>query len=185
MTHDGPGGAPVTAPADPMRFDRFTTLVGAYGADPERWPEAERAAALTLLAFSVEARALRDEAASLDALLDQADVEERSISLSAGLAGRIVAMAPRPAETEGGAQIGQGPSTRGLGWGQIRAWLGAIAPEAADWRGAAALAASLLIGIAVGYALPIGDGVSGWTLAEQETIDSFAFGGVVSEDPSL
>jgi hypothetical protein len=51
-------------------LNRFRDLLGTYGADPRRWPPAERA--LLLLGNSAEAEALRREAAALDSLLDQA-----------------------------------------------------------------------------------------------------------------
>ncbi len=54
-----------------MRLERLAELLDAYGARPERWPIPERASALALLARSAEARALRDRAARLDALLDR------------------------------------------------------------------------------------------------------------------
>src|SRR5204863_9489828 len=45
-----------------MTIDRLRTMLDAYGAAPARWPEAEREAALTLIAQSPEARAAVDEA---------------------------------------------------------------------------------------------------------------------------
>lgn len=56
----------------PMTLHRLATLIDAYGARPERWPDGERSAALRLLDESVEARHLRDQAACLDTLLDAA-----------------------------------------------------------------------------------------------------------------
>lgn len=53
-----------------MKPRRFRKLLGSYGANPERWPEDERAAAVALLAASSEARALRDQAETLDRMLD-------------------------------------------------------------------------------------------------------------------
>jgi hypothetical protein len=55
-----------------MKLDRFTELLDAYGAEPRRWPPAERAAAQAFLAVSAEARGRLAAAAALDALLDQA-----------------------------------------------------------------------------------------------------------------
>ena len=52
--------------------DRLEALLEAYGADPERWPAAERDQAVALLASSAEARALQREAATLDRMLDLA-----------------------------------------------------------------------------------------------------------------
>jgi len=59
--------------------DRFKTIVDAYGADPARWPDAERDAALALLAVDPRAVAWLDEARALDDLLavgfEPADME--------------------------------------------------------------------------------------------------------------
>lgn len=54
-----------------MTPERFATLVDAYGADPKRWPDAERDAALAYLAATPAARALVDEAMKLDRMLDR------------------------------------------------------------------------------------------------------------------
>jgi hypothetical protein len=86
----------MTPPRDlhaPMTLARFTALLDAYGAEPARWPERERAAALTLLARSPEAYAQRDEAAVLDTLLDRAPAP----APPAALAARILAAAPHVA----------------------------------------------------------------------------------------
>ena len=53
-----------------LSLERAVALLDAYGALPERWPEAEREAMLALLAKSPELRAQRDAAAGLDSLLD-------------------------------------------------------------------------------------------------------------------
>jgi hypothetical protein len=55
-----------------MKLERLREILDAYGADARRWPEAERGAALELVARGGKARALRDDAARLDALLDMA-----------------------------------------------------------------------------------------------------------------
>ena len=54
-----------------MRLGRFLRLIGAYGADPARWPDEERAAAERRVAGDPAARAAIDEARRLDALLDR------------------------------------------------------------------------------------------------------------------
>jgi hypothetical protein len=77
--------------ADEMTLDRLGQLLDAYGARPERWPDAERAAALALLFASREARARRDAAAALDSMLDRVPV----LAPSPELADRILAGAPR------------------------------------------------------------------------------------------
>jgi len=92
----------MTPPRDlhaPMTLARFTALLDAYGAEPARWPERERAAALTLLARSPEAHAQRDEAAVLDALLDRAPAPPPPPALAA----RILAAAPHVAAPRAGA----------------------------------------------------------------------------------
>jgi hypothetical protein len=78
--------------AHEMTLDRLGDLLDTYGAQPERWPDAERAAAVALVAASHDARARRDAAAALDAMLDRAPV----MTPSAALADRILAGAPRP-----------------------------------------------------------------------------------------
>jgi hypothetical protein len=78
------------APA--MTLERLGDLLDAYGARLHGCSAAERAAAETLIAGSPEARALRDAAARLDALLDRAPAVEPSAALSA----RILAGRPRP-----------------------------------------------------------------------------------------
>lgn len=52
-----------------MTIARLRTLLDAYGAAPQRWPEEERAAALALIAQSSEARAAVAAAEALDATL--------------------------------------------------------------------------------------------------------------------
>ncbi len=82
--------------ADEMTLHRLDELLECYGARPERWPDAERAAALALLLASRDARSRRDAAAALDAVLERAP----AIEPSAGLAARILAGAPRTARME-------------------------------------------------------------------------------------
>lgn len=73
-----------------MTLQRLQQLLDAYGANTERWPSEERAAASALLAHSAEARAQQDEASRLDALLDLTPSVHPSIELVA----RILAAAP-------------------------------------------------------------------------------------------
>jgi len=73
-----------------MTLQRLRQLLDAYGATPDRWPTEERAAAVALLASSVEARAQQDEAARLDVVLDLAP----PVSPAAALADRILAATP-------------------------------------------------------------------------------------------
>jgi hypothetical protein len=73
-----------------MTLQRLQQLLDAYGADPKRWPEEERTAALALLACSMEARARQAETERLDALLNLAPVAQPS----AELISRVLAAAP-------------------------------------------------------------------------------------------
>lgn len=72
-------------------LDRLTEILDAYGADPNRWPAAERADALALVAVSPDARDLVAAAARLDAVLDALPPAQAP---SAALRARIVAAAP-------------------------------------------------------------------------------------------
>ena len=53
-----------------MTPERFQALIDAYGAEPRRWPEAERAAAVAFAGASPQTQAWLDEARGLDAMLD-------------------------------------------------------------------------------------------------------------------
>jgi hypothetical protein len=82
---------------------RFESLIAAYGADPARWPAAERAAAEALLARAPELRARTAQAAALDTALDRwpspappaLDAEQLAARVSAMPQGRVVAFRPR------------------------------------------------------------------------------------------
>lgn len=108
------------------RLARFRELIDAYGADPKRWPTAERAEAETLLARLPEAASLQREAAALDALLDLAPAPAAPRLEAATLAARI---ATAPQET-------------------IRPWRLRFRDE--FWIRAVGLAAAAIIGFVVG-----------------------------------
>jgi len=109
-----------------MNIERFRTLVEAYGANPARWPEAERVAALLFAEQSPEARDALQEAAAFDSLLDMAETQAATRALEDRILARF---AERPAE-------------RRTSWLTLR------------WIPAAAVACSLALGLAVGAALP-------------------------------
>lgn len=115
--------------------EELVALIGAYGADPEAWPEATRAAAGAALALPSPAvsEALA-EARALDALL--ADLPE--FRPPAGLAKRILADAPSPPRAAGG--VWRRLKERALPGGQL-------------WPAGAALA-SLVMGLLIGLNLP-------------------------------
>ena len=69
-----------------MTLERLTWLLEAYGSDPRRWPEAERAAAEALIVRSAQAQELHAKAQALDNLLNAAP----PLSLHDGLRRRIL-----------------------------------------------------------------------------------------------
>lgn len=116
----------------PLTPQRFAALLDAWGADPARWPETERDAALALLAQSEAARRQRAQAAHLDALLAGLDAPAPSGELRL----RILRVAPVAGER------------RGSPWRRL--W-----DELGGWRLAMpALAAALALGIGAGTQLP-------------------------------
>lgn len=116
-----------------MRRKRFRQLLAAYGAEPGRWPAAEREAALALVAADPALRALLDDERPLDRLLDAHDPAS-----SPDLAAAEISL-PRRLP----------PQRRGLG-----AWLGGrwLWPEVAT------LATAALIGLVIGWQGPADDG---------------------------
>jgi len=79
-----------------MTLARLGELLDAYGANPERWPPAERETACALLAQSTEAQRRREASAQLDAVLNLAPAH----AASPALLERILAAAPQPASVE-------------------------------------------------------------------------------------
>lgn len=53
-----------------MRLERLKAIIEAYGAHIVRWPEAEREAALALVAAQPQAQAWLEDARQLDAMMD-------------------------------------------------------------------------------------------------------------------
>jgi anti-sigma-K factor RskA len=122
--------------ADPMTLERFRAIVAAYGANPARWPAAERRACESLVAVSVEAQALVGEALRLDAVLDALPAARPTPAIRAAILAAAHAAPP--------------PSRLREAWREIFGDLG-------GWRTAgAALAASLLLGIVSGGLLSEG-----------------------------
>ncbi|HVN87650.1 MAG TPA: hypothetical protein VMW17_22670 [Candidatus Binatia bacterium] len=75
----------------PISLERFTHLLDAYGANPARWPDDERALAQHLIEQSDIARAMWQQAAALDRVLDAVPSEPASPLLTA----QVLATAPR------------------------------------------------------------------------------------------
>jgi hypothetical protein len=74
-----------------ITLDRLGALLEAYGAAPERWPDAERDDARRLVEESAAARTLWEDAAHLDGLLDAVPAAQPSPELVV----RVLAAAPR------------------------------------------------------------------------------------------
>jgi len=74
-----------------MSDTRFEAIVNAYGAQPQRWPEAERASALLFMQQHPEtARRLMAEARTIDAWLSSAAEVEPSAALQWDVLARMM-----------------------------------------------------------------------------------------------
>ncbi len=124
-----------------ITLDRFREIVGAYGAAAHRWPVAECAAALALVAENAEARALLDDALQLDLMLDAAPAAEPASDL---LIARIMAARPR-AVVPPRASVVQSVPRRGL-----LSLLQVLWPYGSAAFPAGALAASIMLGVGFG-----------------------------------
>jgi hypothetical protein len=112
----------------------FQHLLDAYGADTQRWPEAQRQAARNLIAQDDSARAAHAAAARLDGLLDRFDPPVAADS-AARVAARLRLLPPQPAF--------------GLGWAAALAelwWELRAVPRIP------AIVAAVLLGFVVGVA---------------------------------
>jgi len=89
---------------EPLSIERLKALVSAYGAEPERFPADERAAALLLLSSSAEARALLERERELDVVLASADAPELSPTLLRRLNEVPVRFPPATSRTSGWAR---------------------------------------------------------------------------------
>lgn len=123
-----------------MRMERFLAILEAYGAVPERWPQAEREAAEAFAAAEPEAGRALAEAAALDRALDAAPKAAPSRALFEA----VLASAPRPRAR-----------AVGPGW-RLEDWLGWAlggggVGGAIALRPALALGVILALGLASGY----------------------------------
>jgi hypothetical protein len=128
-----------------MKAERLHELADAYGADLRRWPASERAFAESLLAADPSLKAVLDDAATLDALLNAAPQAAPSSALTA----RVLAAAPRP-KARGG--LGKVVWYLGAGWAAaacagVVAGVGLTTHLTADARADAVLYQSSLTGV--------------------------------------
>jgi anti-sigma factor RsiW len=84
-----------------MDLARFETLVAAYGATPNRWPEEEREAAEAFARTDARAAALLAEADAVDALLFAHRVTEPTRTLRA----MVIESAPKKRRLAGRAKL--------------------------------------------------------------------------------
>jgi hypothetical protein len=118
-----------------MALDRFEEMVDAYGADSSAWPDDERSAAMALLERSEQAQRLVDEAAELDALLDEAP----SIAPSPSLRRRVLESAPK----------------RRRPWlERVDSWTAQLWPFTPRWQPVSVLAAAAVLGVFIGVSSP-------------------------------
>jgi hypothetical protein len=151
-----------------MTRDRFAALLEAYGADPAHWPASERQAAQALAEADPAGGRARAEAAALDRILNAAPVEPPSAELMA----RVMAAAPAaPAAVH-----------RPRPAGRLQTMLRWLLPGAGTWQPAAATAAALVLGLAVGYATaPFGTG----EFVDGQSLDVIALGTFAEPEVSL
>ena len=116
-----------------MTLDRLQTIVEAYGADPGRWPEAERGSAEAFVAESAAARSLVARARRLDSVLAMAPAEVPDAALA-----RLTAATAFPPPRQARSRAAGG-------------WLTAVA--SAFWPRATVLASMAALGIIVGLAV--------------------------------
>ncbi|MBS4048778.1 MAG: hypothetical protein KG075_20710 [Alphaproteobacteria bacterium] len=125
-----------------MNLERFTELLDAYGADLDRWPASEQAAATALLTDRADAREAQRRAAAVDTLLLRADLPE--IEPSDALRQRVLAQI---------AQLPPAITAPAADWrAQIAEALALLFPTGRRMPQFAAFALALMIGISAGFA---------------------------------
>lgn len=145
-----------------MNEVRFQEIVAAYGADPRRWPEGERAAAMTF-GDAAGAKAQLREAEALDALLaGYAAPAANDLEAIARISRKVSAAAPQSAALTAG-RVGAGRPGR-------RQSVLAYSRNAAA---AAGFLAAALTGLAIGFSNGT-SGVSTTADASDELIVAYA-----------
>ncbi|MEX2452154.1 MAG: hypothetical protein WD407_14955 [Rhodospirillales bacterium] len=112
------------------KLDRLMRCIEAYGADPARWPEAERDGLRALLAASPEAQRALEATRGLDALLDRAALPMPSPELMADV---LAAAAPS----------------------RVRQWFALLWPFGPVWQPVSAFAVVAVFGFFLGAVTPL------------------------------
>ena len=120
-----------------MNSERLQHLIDAYGADPARWPPAERTALAAAQPLSAPLARLLAEAAVLDQALSGLPLPE----LPATLAARVLAAAPQSARH-------RPPAPRRSGWRELWDALGGLR------LAGPAFAFALSLGLGLGTLIP-------------------------------
>jgi hypothetical protein len=142
------------APRPPMSESRVTELIDAYGADPLRWPDAERVAAEAELWRSPQLRHYQSEARALD----QAMAAPPLVAVPSALRESLLRAAPRP--------LPRGP------WQWLRALLGELG--APPRLLGPAIAGACALGIALGSLVPV-DGFAFAAAGEEDVLSLAQF----------
>lgn len=142
-----------------VTLSRLAELVAAYGVVADRWPADERQGAEALLLRSPEARALLERERELDRLLAAAPDAVPSVALVA----RLMAARPRAASS----LIRNGARGEGGFWRMLAQ---SVWPYGSPVLPAGALAASVLVGVGFGAAMP--SAVSAFGLATATVVTS-------------
>ena len=139
------------------RRARLQAVLDAYGADPERWPERDRAELADLLAQDTGISQAVDDARALDRLLDQASAPRVRDGAAAGILAVLNEdgeAAVVPFETARRADRGAAAMRRRLAW-----------------PAAGLMAASLLVGVFLGQSEFLNDTVAGTFLTADSAFD--------------
>jgi len=148
-----------------MSEERFAVLIGAYGANPARWPAAERDAAEHVLRSSSSAQALAAEARRLDQSLVLAGSEPVPTALEHKLLADF-------------ARVSQRHSLQNI----LRAAAEFVWPGVPAWQPAFALMLALAIGLGIAAVTPLdeprADSASGGVFALDGTPDIDAGQGI-------
>lgn len=154
-------------------LQRLAAVLEAYGADPARWPAAERASLTALTAADPRAAALVAEARALDRLL--ATPPARDPTAEARLLEEIMARAAatqRPRAEPGHDSAVVDLSSAREARRRAPSRQPSALPAAGTWRAAGLLAASLLVGLYLGASGIAGPAIVG--LAEVAGLETTA-----------
>lgn len=142
-----------------MSEARFRELTDAFGSDPSKWPERERATAFQLLENKPALRAVLDEVSALD------------FELGAMMATPEIAIAPSPAEVRAPASL------------NLQGLLNAFWPFGGLWQPAAGLIAASAAGFIIGMTFTdLPAETSSTAVNDQVTIIERALGADVEEN---